>query len=260
MGIASGYISSKASKKAAKIQSDSASEGIEAQREQFNQILELLGPSIEGGDLAREQQLGMLGLRGPEAQAAAMKSFSESPSQKFIRERQQRALLRNSAAIGGLGGGNIRTALQEQAAGFASQDFNNAFNRLSSISGAGQAAAGNIGQFGQQSVGNISNLLQQSGQAQAAGHFGTAEAATNASNTFMQGLGTYLKFSDSRLKKNLNKIGKIGVLNVYEWIWKDTGLSDTGFIAQEVKESFPDLVSKVGDYLAVDYNKVLEAV
>jgi hypothetical protein len=32
-----------------------------------------------------------------------------------LTKRQQRALTRNQAAMGGLGGGNIQTALQEQA-------------------------------------------------------------------------------------------------------------------------------------------------
>lgn len=46
-----------------------------------------------------------------------------TPGQEFIRERQRQALLRSAGAIGGLGGGRVRTALQQQAAGFAQQDI-----------------------------------------------------------------------------------------------------------------------------------------
>lgn len=45
-----------------------------------------------------------------------------TPGQDFIRQRQERALARNAGRFGGTGGGNVLTALQEQAAGFAQQD------------------------------------------------------------------------------------------------------------------------------------------
>lgn len=245
----------RASERAAAQQQAAAQGGIDVQSEQFNRILELLGPSIEGGDLARQQQLGLLGLLGPEAQQAAQDQFQESPGQQFIRERQQRALTRNQAAIGGLGGGNIRTALQEQAAGFAQQDFGNQFNRLSALSGAGQTAATNIGQFGQQSAGNIGQLLLNQGQAGAAGIFGQAQARNQLIGN-LSSIGA--SFSDSRLKDNITQIGKIGCLNVYEWTWKTTGLDDVGFIAEDVREHFPDLVEEHNGFLRVHYDQVLK--
>ena len=231
--------------------------GIDVQNDQFQQILALLGPSMEAGDTARQQQLALLGLLGPEAQAAANTQFSESPGQQFIRERQQRALTRNQAAMGGLGGGNIQTALQEQAAGFAAQDFNNQFNRLSGLSGAGQNAVTNIGQFGQATAGNVANLMNQQGQATAAGTLGAQQARSQGAGNLLS-LGAAF-FSDSKLKENINKIGKIGVLNVYEWKWKTTGLDDVGFIAEEVKEHFPDIVEEHNGFLRVDYNQAIEA-
>lgn len=257
MGIAAAFIQSRAGERAADIQSATATEGIAAQEAQFAQILELLGPSIEGGDLARERQLALLGLRGPEAQAAAQANIQQSPGQKFIRDRQERALLRNQAAIGGAGGGNVRTALQEQAAGFASQDQANAFNQLSAISGAGQVAAGGIGQFGQQSTNQITNLLQQSGQAQAGAVLNSAQAAGQVNQNAITGLAAF--FSDSKLKEKIKKIGEIGCLNVYEWVWKTTGLDDIGFIAEEVREHFPELVSEHNGYLMVNYDQAIEA-
>lgn len=123
----------KAADEAAAIQEEALGAGITEQRRQFDLLFGLSEPAIEAGDLARQQQLALLGLLGPEAQAQANTQFAESPGQQFIRERQQRALLRNQGAIGGLGGGNVRTALQEQAAGFAAQDQQNQFNRLSSL-------------------------------------------------------------------------------------------------------------------------------
>jgi len=241
---------------AARLQQQGTQAGIDVQSDQFQQILGLLGPSIEGGDMARQQQLALLGLLGPEAQQTAQNQFQDSPGQQFIRERQQRALVRNQSAIGGLGGGNVKTALQEQAAGFASQDFNNQFNRLGGLSGAGNQAVNAAGQFGQQSAGNISNLINQGAQAGAAGILGQQQANAGLFQNLL-GAGTAI-FSDSKLKDNITKIGKIGVLNVYEWTWKTTGLDDVGFIAEEVKEHFPDIVEEHNGFLRVNYDEAIK--
>jgi len=245
-----------AAQDAARIQQQGSDRAIDVQSDQFQQILGLLGPSMEAGDTARQQQLALLGLLGPEAQAAANTQFSDSPGQQFIRERQQRALTRNQAAMGGLGGGNIQTALQQQAAGFAAQDFGNQFNRLSGLSGAGQTAATNLGQFGQQSAANTGNLITQGAQAGAAGVLGQQQANAGLFGNLL-GAGAAF-FSDSKLKEDITKIGKIGVLNVYEWKWKTTGLEDVGFIAEEVKQHFPDLVEEHNGFLRVDYNQAIE--
>jgi len=249
-----------AARRAAGAQSEGAQAGIDEQRRQFDLIQGLMAPQIEAGDMARQQQLALLGLLGPEAQAQAQSQFSESPGQKFIRERQQRALVRNSAATGGLGGGNVQTALQQQAAGFASQDFGNQFNRLAGLSGSGQAATGNLGQFGQASAGNIANLLGQQGQAQASGILGQQQAnAGLAGNLITTGLGIAGLFSDKRLKKDIKKIGSMGKLDLFSWVWRNTGEKDTGFIAQQVQKIFPEYVVENNGFLMVDYEKAIEA-
>ena len=114
-----------------------------------------------------------------------------------MRERQEKALLRNAAAIGGLGGGNVRTALQEQAVGLAAQDYNNQFNRLGAISSGGQAATSNLNQFGANMANNVTNSLgaigqnrasgiQNAGAATASGILGAQQARAQADNQFMQ--------------------------------------------------------------------------
>ncbi len=114
-------------------------------------------------------------LSAAEQQQQAFAAFGESPGQRFIRERAQRNLLRNASAIGGLGGGNVRSALVQQGAGFAAQDFQNQLNRLASLSGGGQVSATNLGQLGAASAQNIGGLLQAGGQARATGILGRAE-------------------------------------------------------------------------------------
>ena len=263
MGVFSGSIGdglfggAGAARDAARLQSDAAGAGIEEQRRQFDLIQQMLNPSITAGDTARQQQMALLGLLGPEAQAAAQAALQESPGQKFMRDRQERALTRNAAATGGLGGGNIQTALQEQAAGFAQQDLQNQFGRLGALSGAGNQAVGQFGQFGTQAAGNIANLLGQQGQAQASGVLGSQAAHAQQVNQLMQ-IGAM--FSDSQLKHNIKKVGKYGPLNVYSWDWNISNDQDFGFIAQEVKEIFPKLVKKIHGFLAVDYENVIKEI
>ena len=165
-----------AANKAAGIQAQGAEAGIAEQRRQFDITQGNLQPFQEAGVGALGQQQALLGLGGQEAQNQAFAAFNESPGQKFMRDRAQKNLLRNSSAIGGLGGGNVRSALVEQGAGFAQQDFNNQFGRLGQIAGQGQAATTNLGQFGAQSAGNIANLQQAGSQARASGILGGQQA------------------------------------------------------------------------------------
>lgn len=99
-----------------------------------------LDPVITGGQEAFAERQALLGLGGAEAQAAAQTRFTESPGQIFLRERQERALLRSASALGGLGGGNIRTALQEQAFGRAQTDLDRQLARLTGVTREGLTA------------------------------------------------------------------------------------------------------------------------
>lgn len=102
------------------------------------------------GEAALQKEAALSGALGAEAQQAAINEFTESPGQAFLRQRQEQALLRNQAAIGGLGGGNVRTALQEQAFGIAAQQQQQQIENLRALSQQGLVAAGQQGGFRQQ--------------------------------------------------------------------------------------------------------------
>ena len=172
-------IQAEAATEAGELQAAATEKAIEEQRRQFDVTQELMAPFREAGVSALEQQQALLGLAGAGAQAEAMAGLQDSPAQRFIRERQERALLRNAAAIGGLGGGNVRTALQEQAAGFASQDIQNQFARLGQLAGQGQATSTQLGQFGAGTAQNIANLGVAGGEARASGLLGAQQAAAS---------------------------------------------------------------------------------
>jgi hypothetical protein len=176
----------RAAGRAGDIQAAAAREGIAEQRRQFDITQQQFEPFRQAGLGALSQQQAMLGLSGQEAQQQAFAGLQESPAQQFLRSRAERGLLRNQAAIGGLGGGNIRTALQQQGVGFAQQDIQNQFNRLGALTGGGQAATQNVAQLGGQTAQNIAGLQGQAGAAQASGILG----AQQARGQFMGQLGS----------------------------------------------------------------------
>ena len=106
-----------------------------------------LDPFKQTGLSANQSLAAFQGLLGPEAQAEAYRNFKESPGQAYLVEQANRNLLGNSAATGGLGGGNVRRELQRQAIGLAAQDFGNQMNRLETTRGGDQAAAAGTAQL-----------------------------------------------------------------------------------------------------------------
>lgn len=161
---------------AAQAQNRAAKRAAAEQQRQFDISQQQLAPFREAGTQALTAQQALLGLTGPEAQQQAFQQFAESPGQAFLRQRGEQSLLRNASAIGGLGGGNVRSALQQQGIGFAQQDLQNQLTRLSGLSEAGRGAVGTGAQLGAQTATNVGNLLTQGGQARASGILGQQQA------------------------------------------------------------------------------------
>lgn len=250
---------------AAQIQADSAQLGIDEQRRQFDLTQANYQPMINAGNTAREQQLAMLGLRGADAQSAAFQNFGNSPGQEFLRKRAEKSLLQNSSAIGGLGGGNVRTALQEQAIGMAAQDYNNQFSRLGAIAGQGTGALNSVSQFGAGAANNITNGLNASGAAmaggvsnaaaaRASGILGGQEARSQADSQMFNLLGTGAGayFSDRRLKREIEKIGEDDIGGIYHFKYNDSEQLYKGRMADELQKTRPnDVFELPSGYLAV---------
>lgn len=101
-------------------------------------------PYTEAGSAAMQREAALSGALGPQAQQEAINAFIESPGQKYLREQQEKALLRSASATGGLGGGRIRSALMEQAMNIAATQQQQQLENLRSIAGRGQQAAGDV--------------------------------------------------------------------------------------------------------------------
>jgi len=187
-GISQAKKGSKEAAKAGALQAQSAETSIAETQRQFDITQEGLRPRLEAEAAALGQQQALIGLSGQQAQAEALQAIEQSPGQKFLRDRAQRNLLRNASAIGGLGGGNVRSALVQQGVGFAQQDIQNQFGRLGQIAGQGQAAI-QAGQFGAQSVGQQGQLRQTAAEARASGLLGAQQIKTQGINQALTGIG-----------------------------------------------------------------------
>jgi len=144
-----------------------------------------------------------------------MSDFQADPGYAFRMAEGLKALDRQAAARGGLISGSALKASQRYGQDMASQEYGNAFNRyqvnrsnqlnpLMAISGYGQQATNQLGQYGGQFAQTGANTMANSanaqaggaynaGQARASGYIGQSNALTNALST---GLNAYGQFSN----------------------------------------------------------------
>jgi hypothetical protein len=203
-----------AASEAAGIQGAAAEQGVQEQRRQFDAMRELLKPYTEAGvpalaglqpyaqagAPALEQQQALLGLRGPEAQRAAIAGIEGGAGYQSQVQAGEEALLQRASATGGLRGGNIQGALAQFRPQMLQQEIEKQYGRLGGLADIGRITQQNLAQIGQGSAAgtgaagletgtNIANLLAQQGQAAAGGVIGEAKAYGQLFNMPAQFLG-----------------------------------------------------------------------
>lgn len=217
-----------AAKKAANAQasaSDKAAQvsqnALDFQKQIWGQEQQNEAPWLKAGGLA-ESQLSQLVSGGgfpswnEQFQAPTNVTEQNDPGYKFRLQQGQQALENSAAARGGLLSGNTAKAITDYSQNYASNEYSNVygrafneystrynqfqqdqankFNRLSSLAGGGQIAAGQLGQVGQSAAGNITNLAGQQGQfmqnagaARASGYIGQS----NQLNSMIGNVNSY---------------------------------------------------------------------
>ena len=134
----------------------------------FGRATKGLQPYVQPGYQANDLQAALSGALGAEAQATAFENYQNSPGQAWLQQQGDRALTRNAAALGGLGGGNVQRELVQFGQGLANQDLQNQFGRLGDVATRGLSSSTTIaGLEGQQA-----QMLGQLGQAGANMQFG----------------------------------------------------------------------------------------
>lgn len=291
--VVGGIMQSRAASSAAGAQTAAAEAGIAEQRRQFDAVREILKPYVTAGTEAMtglqpyaaagapalEQQQALLGLRGPEAQQAAIAGIEGGAGYQAQVRAGEEALLQRASATGGLRGGNIQAALAQFRPQMLQQEIEKQYGRLGGLTALGQTTSQNLAQLGQASAAgtataglrtgaDIANLMGQQGAARAGAELAQGQAFANVLNLPAQFLGMQYGakvgtpgfgniFSDQRLKRNIIKIGNrpdgLGVYE-FEYIWG--GGRQIGLMAQEVQGVYPDAVGEAGGYLTVNYSKV----
>jgi hypothetical protein len=211
--------------------------------------------------------------------------FEEDPGAQFRREQAQQALERSMAAQGvTLGGGGFGTinpqvaqALNEQQQGLASQEYQSAYNRyvndqlntynmltgaagigqgtLSTVAGAGQNMATNVGQLGTglASAQMNAQLAQQSRPSMFGSLLGAGTSLLSAPSGSV--LGGILA-SDFNLKENVKRVGEKNGYPVYHYNYIGDDTVYEGVMAQDIVELKPSAVRYVDGYMHVDYDQL----
>jgi len=183
------YMGAEAAKEGAGIQAEASREGIAEQRRQFDALQALLKPYTEVGVPALEAQQAFLGLRGPEAEQAAIERIRGGETFQALAQQGEEALLQRASATGGLRGGNIQGALAQFRPELLSSLIEQQYGRLGGLAKIGQASAAGVGAAGMESGTNVANLLAQQGAARAGGVVGEAKAYGQLFNLPAQMLG-----------------------------------------------------------------------
>ena len=189
--LISGMMQADAASSAAGIQGAAAQAGIDEQRRQFDTVQKLLKDYTEAGPEALAAQQTLLGLKGPEAERAAIERISGGETYKALAAQGENALLQQASATGGLRGGNIQAALGQFRPQLLSRLIDQQYGRLGGMTSLGQASAAGVGAAGMQTGANVSNLLGQQGAAQAGAEIAQGKAFSAIPSAISGGLGLF---------------------------------------------------------------------
>lgn len=199
-GLVGAMIGADASKSAAKTQAKSAKDANKLIWDMYQQSRDDSMPWLTTGkdalgklsDLTKDGSDYMRGFN--------LSDFQADPGYQFRMDEGQKALERSAAANGNLNSGATLKALSRYGQDYASNEYNNAYNRwnndhattwnrLSSLAGMGQTQSAQLGNWGQQTGALMGNNTIGAGNAIAAGKIGAANswngALTNIGNNAM---------------------------------------------------------------------------
>lgn len=202
---------------------------------------------------------GLYGLGGGEGdQQAMIDRAMQSPLYKSLiggRGAGEEAILRSASATGGLRSGDVQGAMYDYNTQLENQAVLQAYQQqvqgMQALSGLPSGAT------------NIANLMTGIGETQAQGIIGAAGARQQGMQNLI-GLGgaAATAFSDRRLKKNIELVGKVNGWPWYVWDWNmeanNLGLSGSscGVLADEVRTKMPEAVTMRDGFMMVDYNAI----
>ncbi len=167
-----GQTAAKAAEKSGQMQADASKYAADISQKQYEQTRQDQMPWMDAGKKA----LGGLDqmLYGDPSK------FVNDPSYQFRKQQGMDGIESSAAASGGLLSGAALKSLNGYNSSLASQEYGNAFNRLSGMAGTGQTTATNLGSFGANNALNQGNAAIGGANAQANGLTAGAAAQGNA--------------------------------------------------------------------------------
>ncbi|MEW8053461.1 MAG: tail fiber domain-containing protein [Candidatus Thiodiazotropha endolucinida] len=282
-----GSSGNKAAKRAAEAQVKSTQLGVDELRRQFDVTQGSLQPFIDAGAGAIGDVTSAGTVGGLNERLAAIMGGSQFGA---LVDGRGRAVQNQLSSSGLRRSGASLSAAADIPTDLALAIEQALFGRQANLMGSGQNAAAGLGAIGANTSGGIANLFSQMGQGQSnailqgqqansqrganvlAGGLAGANiaagltGATGASTAVGGGIGALagLIFSDERMKKNMQPIGDINGLTLYQWEWKDyvKNLAGTdmtiGFSAQEVERKYPEYVRDINGFKAINYSGLME--
>ena len=182
--LVGGLMGSQASRQAASMQADAAQRASEQQAAQTAQARADLQPWRASGERANNKLSSLMGLDGSDPTA----ELQATPGYQFRLSEGMKGVENSAAARGSLLSGGALKALQRYGQDFASNEYQNLYNRLSGMSTTGQNAAAGQGSASQQFGNQQAQNTIGAGNAMASGAVGSANAWGSAIG---QGVNAY---------------------------------------------------------------------
>lgn len=235
-------------------------------------------------DLSGYRDLGQTGLQQvqndlPNLTASfSMDKFQKDPGYDFRMQEGQKALERSASARGGLMSGGTLKALSRYGQDYASNEYNNAYNRfnqdrdqrygkLMDLVGTGQNAAAQTGAAGQNYANAYGQNVMGAANAKAAASMAEGQALMGlvgqGVSAYASGGASTVKSSDRRLKKNICRLDANLYRDVptyaFEYLDEKHGQGrQIGVMAQDLLALDPNhpAVGTRDGFYTVDYSKV----
>lgn len=185
LGYSSSKKQAKAAQNAANTQAESTRYASDMQKQMFDEVRADQKPYMQAGTQALSGLMGLTGLGG----ADTAQLLRQDPSYQFRLNQGLDNVQSSAAAQGGLLSGATLKALNNYAQDYASQEYGNAYNRLSNLVGMGQNAAAGVGNAGMQTAQAMANNTMAGANAQAAGTIGAANARAAGTQALGGALG-----------------------------------------------------------------------
>ena len=195
LSLLGGAMGADASRGAANTQAEAADRATAQQAAQLAQQRADLQPWRTSGESANNKLSALMGMNGEDPTA----QLQATPGYQFRLNEGMKGVENSASARGSLLSGGTLKALQKYGQDFATNEYQNQFNRLNSMSSAGQSAAAGQGAASQAFGAGQAQNTMGAGNALAAGQVGSANAWTNGMS------GAIGNYQQNQMMNLLNK-------------------------------------------------------